>query len=85
MAMANLIKVTSTSTHERLAVANHALHSLAGIHDNSIESLEYMKQETAKEFQIAMGTGGKSYNELCARRNGIAKSLWMAKTNVCIT
>ena len=72
------------STEERRAVANHALASLARIDDNYRETLEYMKQECAKEFQIAMGTGGKTSKELCARRNGIAKSLWMAKTKACI-
>ena len=72
------------STQERLAVANNAMASLAGIDDNYKETLEYMKQECAKQFQIAMGTGGKTPKELCARRNGIAKSLWMAKTKACI-
>lgn len=77
-------KLVGTSTQERLAVANHALHSLASIDDNYRETLEYIKQECAKDFQIAMGTGGKTSKELCARRNGIAKSLWMAKTKACI-
>ena len=72
------------STQERLAVANHALTTLAGIDDNYRETLEYLKQECAKEFQIAMGTGGKTTKELFARRNGIAKSLWMSKTKACI-
>ena len=72
------------STQERLAVANHALSTLAGIDDNYRENIEYMKQECAKEFQIAMATRGKTPKELCARRNGIAKSLWMAKTKACI-
>ena len=69
---------------ERLAVANHALHTLAGIDENSRETLEYLKQECAKEFEIAMATGGKSSKELCARRNGIARSLWMAKTKAAV-
>ena len=77
-------KQVGTSIQERLAVANHALTSLAGIDDNYRETLEYLKQECAKEFQIAMGTGGKTSKELSARRNGIAKSLWMAKTRACI-
>ena len=77
-------KVPGTSTQERLVVANHAMHSLAGIDDSSRESLEYIKQEATKEFQIAMGTGGKRAKELCARINGIARSLWMAKTKACI-
>ena len=74
----------STSSSERMAVANHALQSLAGIDDNARESLEYVKQEAAMEFEIAMGTGGKTAKELSARRNGIARSLWMAKTKACI-
>ena len=74
----------TASGHERLAVANHALQTLAGIDDNSRETLEYLKQECAREFEIAMGTGGKSSKELCARRNGIARSLWMAKTKACV-
>ena len=73
-----------TSTQERLAVANHAFTSLAGIDDNYIETLEYLKQECARNFQNAMGTGGKTSKELSARQNGIAKSLWMAKTKACI-
>ena len=72
------------SNQERLAVANHALTSLAGIEEDYRETLEYFKQESAKQFQIAMGTGGKTSKELAARRNGIAKSLWMAKTKACI-
>ena len=62
-------------------MANHALHSFARIEENSRETLQYIKHVTAKEFQISMTTGGKSTKELCARRNGIAKNLWMAKTN----
>ena len=76
--------IPGTSTQERLAVANHALHSLAGIDENSRETLEYIKQECAREFQIAMGTAGKTPKELCARRNAIARSLWMSKTKACI-
>ena len=72
------------STHKRLADANHALSTLAGIDDNYRENIEDMKQECAKEFQIAMATGGKTPKELSARRNGIGKSLWMAKTKACI-
>ena len=70
-----LNKVAGTSTQERLAVANHTLHSLAGIDDSSKRTLKYIKQKAAKEFQIAMGTFGKISKELCARRNGIAKNL----------
>ena len=46
--------------------------------------MEHDKQEVAKEFEIAMGTCGKTYKELYARRNRIARSLWMAKTKSCI-
>ena len=74
----------STSTQERMAVANDALESLAGIDENARESLEYIKQEAAMEFEIAMGTGGKTFKELCGRRNAISRSLWMAKTKACI-
>lgn len=77
-------KLPGASTQERLAVANHALHNLAGIEDNSRETLEYMKQEAAREYQVTMSTGGKTSKELCARRNDIARSLWMAKTKACI-
>ena len=72
-------KVPGASLHERLAVANHALHSLAGIDERSRETLEHFKHEAATEFEIAMGTGGKSFEELSAKRNDIAKNLYMAK------
>ena len=77
-------KQVGVSNQERLAVANHALTSLAGIDDDYRDTLEYLKQESAKQFQIAMGMGGKTSKELAARRDGIAKSLWMAKTRACI-
>ena len=77
-------KVVGSSIQERLAVANLALHSLAGIDDNSRETLEFIKQEDAREFEIAMGTCGKTFKELSAKRNNIARSLWMAKTKACI-
>ena len=77
-------RVPGSSIQERLAVANLALHSLAGIDENSRETLEFIKQEDAREFEIAMGTNGKSFKELSARRNSIARSLWMAKTKACI-
>jgi hypothetical protein len=67
-----------------LAVANHVLHSLAGIEESSRKTLEYIKQEAAREFQILMTIGDKIAKELCARRNGIAKSLWMVKINACM-
>jgi hypothetical protein len=70
--------------HEREAVANHALEELAGIEDESRDTLEYISQEAAKKFQHSMSTDGKSYKELCARRDGIARSLWQAKTKVAI-
>ena len=72
------------ATQEKLAVANHALHSLAGIEDNSRETLDYMKQEAARVFQISMKTGGKTARELCARRDGIARSLWRIKTKASV-
>lgn len=75
---------SSASGQERLAVGNTALHTLAGIDDNSKETLEYFKQEFVREFEIAMSTGVKSAKELCARRNGIARSLWMAKTKAVV-
>ena len=77
-------KLPSSSTSERMAVTNLALHSLAGIDDQSRETLEYIKQENARAFEIAMGTARKSAKELSARRNGTARSLWMAKTKTCI-
>ena len=75
---------SSASGQERMAVANNALHTLAGIDDSSRETLEYFKQECAREFEIAMSTGGKTAKELSARRNGIARSLWMAKTKAAV-
>lgn len=54
--------------HERLAVANLALHSLAGIDDNTRETLEYIKQVATMKFEIVMGTSGKSIKEFSARR-----------------
>ena len=80
----SLMTPLGPAREEKLAVANHALHSHAGIEESFRETLEYIKQETAKEFQISMTTGDKTAKELCARRNGIAKSLWMAKTRACI-
>ena len=77
-------KVPGSSMQERLPIANLALHSLAGIDDNSRETLEYFKQEAAMEFEIAMDTGGKTVEELSARRNGVTKSLWMAKMKASI-
>lgn len=40
-------KFPRASIQKRFAVANHALHSLAGIEENSREMLEYIKQEVA--------------------------------------
>ena len=71
----NMGGVSRRTSHERLAVANHALQSLAGIEENSRDTLEYMSQEAAREFQISMSIDGKTYKELCAQRDGIAKSL----------
>lgn len=52
---------------------NHAPHSLADIDDNSRETLEYIKHEVAKEYQISMSISGKTSKKLCARRIDIAK------------
>ena len=52
-------RVPGTSTSERMAVANHALQSLAGIDESSRETLKYYKQEAAKEFEIAMDLRGR--------------------------
>ena len=76
--------VPGSSLREQLAIVNLALHSLAGIDDSSCETLEQLKQEEANEFEITMSTSGKTFKELSARRNDIAKSLWMAKTKACI-
>ena len=76
--------VPGASMRERIAVANLALTSLAGIDDNSRERLESIKQENARDFEITMGTQGKTFKELSARRNSIARSLWMAKTKASI-
>jgi hypothetical protein len=54
-------------------VANDALHSFAAMEDNSRDTLEYMKREAAREYQITMSTRGDTSKELCARRNDIAK------------
>jgi hypothetical protein len=67
-----------------LVVANRVLHNLAEIEESSRKTLEYIKQEAAREFQILMTIGGKTAKELCARRNDTAKSLWMAKIKACV-
>lgn len=77
-------RVPRISSREKLAEANHIFHSLAGIDEDSRESLDWMKQEAVKEYQITMSTGGKTSKELCARRNDIARHLWMAKTKASI-
>ena len=66
-------KVHGSSMQERLAVANLTLHSLADIDDNSRQTLEYIKQEDAMDFEIVMSTGGKLFKKLSARWNNIAK------------
>ena len=75
---------TRQTANERLAVANHALHTLSGIEENSRDTLEYISQEAAREFQNSMSANGKTFKELCARRNGIARSLWLAHTKASI-
>ena len=59
--------VPDSSMREKLAVANLALHSLAGIDENLRETVENIKQENVREFEVAMGTSGKSFKELSAR------------------
>jgi len=54
-------------------VTNDTLHNFAAIEDNSRETLEYMKREAARKYQITMSTRDKTSKELCARRNDIAK------------
>jgi hypothetical protein len=44
---------------ERLAVANAALQTLAGIDENSRETLEYFKQECAKKFNCSKSMDGQ--------------------------
>ena len=70
--------------NERLVIANHVLETLAAIDDSSGETLEYLKQKCAREFEIAMSTCGKSAKELSARKNRIARSLWQAKTKAAV-
>ena len=77
-------KQPGSTMRERMAVANLALQGLAGIDDQSRETLEYIKQEDAMACEITMSTTGKSFKELSARRNSITRSLWMAKTKACI-
>ena len=77
-------QVPGSSIREQMAMANLALHNLAGINDKSRETLQYIKQEDVRAFEISMSTAGKLFKELSARRNDIARSLWMAKTKACI-
>ena len=67
-----------------MAIVNLALHNLAGIDDQSWETLEYIKQEDAMAFKISISTARKSFKELSVRQNSIVRSLWMAKTKACI-
>ena len=71
--------ISGPSSHEKLSIANHALHNMAGIEKNFKNTLEYMSQEAAREFQISMSTYDKTFKELCARKNDIARSLWQTK------
>ena len=77
-------RVSGPPSYERLVVANHALHTLENIKEISRDTLEYMSQEAAREFQISISTDDKTYRELYARRNGIARSLWLAKIKACV-
>lgn len=70
-----IVKVPGASIHERMTVANLTFHSLAGIDDQSRETLEYIKQEDAMTFQIVISTAKESFKELSARRNNIVMSL----------
>lgn len=56
-----IAKVPGVSMRERIVVANLALHSLASIDDISRETLEYIKQEDAVAFEIAMTTAGNLF------------------------
>lgn len=49
-------RVSGLPSHERLVVANHVLQSLVSIEETYIDTLEYMSQEAAREFQISMST-----------------------------
>lgn len=80
-----IAKVLGASMQVRFAVVNLTLYSLAGIDDNSREILEYIKQEVAMEFEIAMCIGSKTFKKLCARRNNIVRTLWTANTKICIS
>ena len=62
-----ILNVPGSSMQERLAFANHTLYNLAGIDDNSSEALEFIKQKDAREFEVAMGTGGNTLKKLSAR------------------
>ena len=79
-----LRRVPGASIQEKLAVANHALHSLVGIEDKSRETLEHIKQEVARESYITMDTRGKNLKNSLHEDLAFAKSLWMAKTKACI-
>lgn len=79
-----LVKVPGASSKERLAFANHVLHNLVGIEENSKETLEYLKQKLQENFKYLMSTGDKTFRELCTKRNTIAKSLWQTKTKMCV-
>jgi hypothetical protein len=79
-----IARVQSAFIHERLVIAKLALHSLANIDNNSKKTHKYIKQEAAMKFEIAMGTGDKTFKDFCARQNNIAKNIWMTKTKTCI-
>ena len=69
-----IAKVPGSFMRERMAIVNLAFHSLAGIDDQSCETLEYIKQEFAMAFQIIINTAEKSFKELSARQNSFAMS-----------
>ena len=72
--------VSGSTMSERMTVANLTLQNLAGIDDQSRETLEYIKQEDVRVFEISMSTAGKSFKELSARQSSMANNFWMAKT-----
>jgi hypothetical protein len=50
----SLVTPPEPTRREKLAVANHVLYNLARIEESSRETLEYIKQEATREFQVSM-------------------------------
>ena len=78
-----IAKMSGSFMRERMVVVNLTFHTLAGIDDQSCETLKYIKQEDAMAFQITINTAEKSFKEVSARRNSFAMNFWMTKTNAC--